>query len=214
MPDKAVTIILFGPSARLGIPALGEVWTLNRCYDILPDEIMQYVARVFEPHQTAELRDIKAADGKPHIHHLDALGKQGRRIIMQQPHPEIANSEAFPLAAIQARYPGCMFSGGEQFLLAMAIYEGYTHIRLIGMDLSDMLHSSHREGAMYWLGIGAGQGVQYSGSLRMLNRYEQIYGYDYGGYGDRKWTDYMYDLIFEPFPFVVKMKHETWMPVK
>ena len=133
-PKKTVTIVVFGPSMKLGIPAIGEVWTINRAYSILPANVMDACTRYFEMHTHDHLRLWRGHDGKPHVHHLDALGRAGKRIIMQSPHPKITASETFPLTEIQSRWPRAMFSGGEQFPLAMAIHEGYEHIRIIVVD--------------------------------------------------------------------------------
>ena len=211
MPDKAVTIVVFGPSLKLGIPIVGEMWTINRAYAILTPQVMNTCTRYFEMHTREKLVSIRAADKLPHLHHLDLLGKSGRRIVMQEKMDDVTNSEAFPVTAMRARWPHSMLSGGEQFPFSMALYEGYTHIRIIGVDLNDMRHACHREGMMWWIGMAMGMGVTVDGPLRLLDRYTKIYGYDYGGYGEKDWNEYQRAHTWEAFPCEINMKAD-WMP--
>ena len=67
---------------------------------------------------------------------------------------------------------------------------------------------------MWWMGIAVGRGIEISGSQRLLTRYTQLYGYDYGGYGKHaKWTEYQRQLQDEDKPYRIVMKH-GWAQVQ
>ena len=182
---KAVTLIGFGPSSKVEMHAHGEIWSLNNCYDALPKPAMELCTRIFEMHQLEKRRGKKdiGRDGKPHLWHLDQEGKKGRRIIMIQPDPNITNSEAYPLAEMEAKTGvTTQWRGTPCYMLAMAICEGYTHIRVFGLDQMDWEHTLQREAWMFWLGFAIGRGIQISGCPTALERNKELgrYGYDYG----------------------------------
>ena len=140
---KAVTLIGFGPSSKAEMEAMGEVWSLNNCYDALPPAAMKLCTRIFEMHQLSKRMGEKdvGADGLPHLWHLDQEGKKGRRIILLGADPNITNSEAYPMMAIEAKTgltgKANQWRGTPCYMLAMAIVEGYSDIRIYGLDQLD-----------------------------------------------------------------------------
>ena len=196
---KAVTLLGFGPSSKGEIQVQGEVWSLNNCYDAIPKKAMKLCTRIFEMHDPAKRKGKKdvGRDGKPHWWHLDEEGKKGRRIIMQDVDSQITNSEAYQLAQIQAK-TGIqrLYTGSPIYMLAMAICEGYTHIRVYGLDQLDREHLLQREGWLFWIGYALGQGIQISGALTAMDRYTKLYGYDYAP----EWDDYQEKLFWQGHP--------------
>jgi len=195
---KAVTIIGFGPSSQVrDLTAIGEVWTMNNGYDVLCPELYEMTTRIFEMHQREKL---EARDKENGTHHWHNLGKQGdrRRIIMQQPWDDIKGSERYPIDAIVESNPVGMdwFAGSPCYLLAMAIYEGYNHIRLYGLDQLDWEHISQRECFASWCSYAMGKGIVIDGVQSYLEKYTKRYGYDYGP----EWDQYQEDLLWAGHP--------------
>jgi len=205
---KAVTMIGFGPSSKVKMKAQGEVWSLNNCYDALRANAMKLCTRIFEMHQLEKRRGAEDVgnDGKPHLWHLDQEGKKGRRIILLKQDENITNSESFPLAEVEAGTGiKTQWRGTPCYMLAMAIVEGYTHIRLFGLDQMDWEHTLQREAFLFWLGYAIGRGIQISGCPTALERNMDVlgrYGYDYGPEFDEKQER----AIWDGWPFEISMK--------
>ena len=205
---KAVTLIGFGPSSKVQMEAQGEVWTLNNAYDALTPAAMKVCTRIFEMHQLEKRQGKKdvGKDGKPHLWHLDQEGKRGRRIMLLKQDDCITNSETYPLADIEARTGiNTQWRGTPCYMLAMAIVEGYTHIRLYGLDQMDWEHTLQREAFLFWVGYAIGRGIQISGCPTALERNFDVlgrYGYDYGP----EFCEKQEKAIWDGWPFDVHMK--------
>jgi len=221
--EKAVTILGFAPSAKNNPQIAGEVWSMNNCYEVFPEKIMQYMTRIYDLHVFGK-RDsgswldvarywglkvcndrnkMRARDNRTHIAHLDELGKLGHRIIMQEEHPLIANSERYPLEEIEEKLGLPKFWGGTGvYLIGQAILEGYTEIRVFGLEQNDWEHILQRESFAFWLGYAAGRGIRIGGELALLARTPRRYGYEYGP----EWDDAQNNLLWTGWPYEVKWK--------
>lgn len=199
---KAVTLIGFGPSAQNNMETVGEIWSLNNCYEALRPEAMKLCTRIFELHKFEKREGYLVDDKRPHFVHLDEMGKQGRRIIMQTPHPKITNSEAYPLDEV-LKVGTNYFMGTPPYMIAMAILEGYTHVRIYGLDQMDYEHVLQRECFLYWLGLAEGNGIAVDGVIPALTRHgTRRYGYDWGPEMDEE----AYRLMWEGHPMEVRYK--------
>jgi hypothetical protein len=180
--------------------AMGEVWSLNNCYEVLGRSALARLTRVYEMHKFGErvggkwdeiaryngldkLKDrnkLVATDGHRHVEHLNAMAIEGRRIIMQEPHPEIINSERYPIEDV-VKFTGIdWFMGSPCYMLAHAIMEGYTHISLYGLDQLDWEHTLQRECFVGWVMYAVGRGIHVDGALTFLAGIDRRYGYDFG----------------------------------
>lgn len=178
---KGVTLIGFGASAKQDMSAIGEVWTMNGGYDVLNPDAWARCTRIFEMHQREKL---EARDKKNGTHHISRLNETGelRRIIMQKAHADIQGNEAYPLREIEHAFDEeDQWRGTPCYMLAMAIYEGYTHINMYGIDCCDWEHTLQREGILYWLGVAKGRGIKIGGCPTPLKRLKWLgkYAYDY-----------------------------------
>lgn len=202
---KAVTLMGFGPSSEGNLDIAGEVWSLNNCYQVFKPELMKRVTRIYEMHQFHKRDRELAHDGQPHFWHLDQLGQLGHRIIMQAPHPQIANSEAFPLNKVihdlQFRY----FDGTPCYLLAHALLDGFNDIRVYGFDQLDFEHRLQRECFVFWMGVAAGMGCYLGGALTFLKESTRLYGYDYGP----EFDDECRKRLYSAWPFEIIMKEPS-----
>ena len=222
---KGVTLYGFGPSADIATESIGEIWSVNNCYEVLTPEQMKLVTRIYEMHKFGErfggkwgelwkrtpgkiLDDrnkMKSGDGRTHVARLNEIAAEGRRIIMQEPHPLIVNSEAYPVEDV-VKFTGLdWFMGTPCYMVADAIREGYTHIRIWGMDQLDYEHTLQRECFVGWMCYAVGRGIKISGSLTWLNGMTKRYGYDFGPEFDN-WCE---DILWRGHPIQVHYKEES-----
>jgi hypothetical protein len=188
-----------------------EVWSCNNHWDVLPPDVERRVTRSFEMHKLGEraggnwdkirdyldqhentrqalvdgalprVEDRQTRDNKPYLWHLNRLGERGTRVILQEPHPQVAHSEAYPLAQVEARLGLNYWAGTPCYMMAMAIMEGFTHIRVLGFDQSDWEHTTQRAAFAGWCMYAMGMGIKVDGYLSWLvNFNKQRYGYDFG----------------------------------
>jgi len=203
--NKAVTLIGFGPTMK-DANIVGEVWSLNDCYQVFPENLMRHTTRIFEMHQFEKRDKMLTKDGRMHFDCLDELGKAGHRIIMQRPHPQIVNSESYPLSEVRKAYPPGFFTGTPAYMIAMAILEGFTEIRVYGFDQCDWEHVLQRNSWIWWCGIAVGQGIALSGAVTFLEVFsKRLYGYDFGPQWDAECTR----LLWTGFPFEIRSKVES-----
>ena len=204
---KGVTLIGFGPSSKMEMEAQGEVWSLNNCYDALAPEAMKLCTRIFEMHQLSKRQGKKdiGRDGRPHLWHLDQEGRKGRRIVLIKKDDQITNSETYPLMEMEARTGmDNQWRGTPCYMLAMAIVEGFTDIRIYGLDQMDAEHTLQREAFLFWLGFAMGRGIRLSGALTSLDRNRHLgrYGLDYGP----EMCPAQEKAMWDGFPFDIHMK--------
>jgi hypothetical protein len=204
---KAVTLVGFGPSSKVEMEAHGEVWSLNNCYDALDPRAMELCTRIFEMHQLEKRQGPKdvGRDGKPHLWHLDQEGRKGRRIVLLKKDDQITNSETYPMAKIEAKTGmDNQWRGTPCYMLAMAIVEGFTDIRIYGLDQMDFEHTLQREAFLFWQGFALGRGIRLSGALTSLERNRHLgkYGLSYGPEMDAAQEKALWD----GWPFEMHMK--------
>jgi len=153
-----------------------------------------------------ELQDrnnLKMEDGSLHINNLAAMTRAGHRVIMQEPHPQIPGSESYPLSTITERLGVDWFAGTPCYMVALAIYEGFTEIRTFGVDQMDWEHTLQRECFIFWMGIAHGAGIKIrNGALTFLSKYKKRYGYDYGP----EWCPYQKELLWSGHPVEMDYK--------
>ncbi|GAH89513.1 unnamed protein product, partial [marine sediment metagenome] len=158
----------------------GEAWALNNAYEVFSPKVIQRMTRIYEMHQPHKRVKEMGKDGKSHFWHLDQSGRRGHRIIMHQPHPNIVNSEAYPLHEMESKTGLRMWSGTGCYMIAQAILERFTEIRVYGFDQKDWEHTRQREAFTGWLTFALGLGIVVSGRPAFVARHKRRYGYDYG----------------------------------
>lgn len=202
--EKAVTILAFGPSKdTCQDPIIGEAWSMNGCWQVFDSKVMSMVTCIYDMHQLSK-RDKEVYHGKNYFQGLDDRGREGKRIVLLQKSDLITNSETYPLVNIE-RHFGCRFwSQTPVYMIARAIYEGYNHIRFIGVDNNDWKHVRGREAMAFFMGFGMARGVKFTGAITMIDRHHKRYGYDYGP----EWCDYQQKLLWDAFPIEIKFKKD------
>jgi hypothetical protein len=117
--------------------------------------------------------------------HWDWLQEQhgARRIYMQEFDDRVPNSERYPLEEIIASIPGAQlrwFKSTPAYALALALYLGYEHIALYGLDMSSNTEYGYQlPNYQFWVGIAYGLGL----SIEMLSNESYFTGslYAYEG---------------------------------
>lgn len=158
--EKKVALCGFAESYKLAPfddPAI-EVWGLNELWKYLPRW-----TRWFEVHDDETLGVSKrdASDGEQK-RHLEWLSKDhGDKPIYMQPQfcgGAFPNARPYPLDLMSQHF-GRYFTSSIGYMLALAIYEGYTWIGLYGIDLaSDIEYQQQRPNAEYFIGVARGMG--------------------------------------------------------
>jgi len=110
---------------------------------------------------------------------LDRLASCGKPVIMQRRERDIPTSEAFPADDI-AESVGEDYSSSIAYMLAYAIYLGYSEIRMYGVV---MLHKTEyirqRPGIKYYMGIAHAKGISvWAPAETQLTQSIWRYGYD------------------------------------
>lgn len=224
--EKTVTFMGFGPTAYQQIDSVGEIWSVNNCYDVFGENVVKYVTRIFEMHKfgpregriwdenagylgiekMVDRNQMKGRTGRNHVDVLNEMGER-RRIIMQEPHARIRNSETYPIESIVRQTGVDWFHGTPCYMAAMAIVEGYTRIDCYGVDQMDWEHSIQRECFAGWMMFAIGRGIKVGGCQTWLDRYKKYggikrYGYDYAP----EWNEWCDKILWQGFPIQVRFK--------
>jgi len=117
-------------------------------------------SRIFELHEWASV--VKEDGGI----HLAPLAAQTVPVYMQETHPEIPASIAYPLAQMTEAFalphtPKPYFTSTVSYMIALAIVERFDEIQLYGIDLAqDTEYAIQRPSCEFFLGIAVGRGIR------------------------------------------------------
>jgi hypothetical protein len=118
--------------------------------------------------------------GRKEERYVHWLAKNTVPIYMQQVHPEVPASVRYPKEQIFAEFRK-YFSSHAAYMIALALYEGVTHIGLFGINYSaDSEYATQRGSTEYWLGFAEGRGVHIVIPARctLLNDPPLLYAYE------------------------------------
>lgn len=160
---RTVQILGKAPNAVMAAARSGvERWGCNDLPARL-DEGWRFTAwdRWFDRHTQAHIRKhrpeawawYRAQDGRRPIYTLDV-------------EPEIPGSVRYPIEPVAAafRWGGQdeeFFTSSIDYMLALAILEGFERIEVYGVDMWAAAHERNvqRNGAHYWIGLARGRGI-------------------------------------------------------
>jgi len=126
-----------------------EIWSLNEFGLDLPR-----TTRLFQMHG----RDIVENNTKDKKH-LQKLKEYKNTIYMKRNYKDIPNSVMYPIRKIRGKY-GNIFASTFDYMMALAIEEGFTRVELYGIDMS--IYSEYqrqRPTAMFFIGYAKGKGI-------------------------------------------------------
>lgn len=181
---RSVALYGFAPATREGVwqSSADEVWSIVWAYKYhLPR-----LDRIIEIHPIW----MQAASQKPEYvkarDHWAWLQSNTRYpVYMTERRDEVPMSIRYPLEQVQAKLPYArqrkVFSSSFDFLMGLALMEGYRRIECYGFEMgSDTEYRYQREGAAYWIGQCDARGVELvlpENTALLRNR---MYGYEGG----------------------------------
>ena len=101
-------------------------------------------------------------------------------VYTQEVFSEIPTSVKYPLEIITSNFPRKYFNSTVDYMLALAIYEGYTYISLYGVDMAqDTEYKEQRPSCEYWCGYCDGAGINlYIPEQSSILKSLFLYGYE------------------------------------
>jgi len=177
---KSVVIVGYAYSINeVDWKADAEIWIMNDMYDFVP----RY-DRLFDIHSDESI--INRVSRREKLNHFEALTVLDKPIYMQRVWSEIPNSVRFPLEEIKQKYyreamgDKIFLTCTAAHMIALAIYEGFEEITLLGIDEAiDTEYEIEMPSVLYWLGKADGHGININVSQcsPLLKGYF-VYGYE------------------------------------
>lgn len=163
---KEVTLLGRGPTRFLEIPP-GEVWGLNAGY-----LYCNRLSRIFAMH-----------DPRFHTGEFEAAGDLEEMKRLEIP---VVDLKSYPLFEVMKEFGTSYFQSSFAYMMALAIYEGYERINIMGFDMlpQDKAHIHARPNCDYWVGVAVGRGIHVnkphqSCICKPEPGCEGLYGYDF-----------------------------------
>ena len=102
--------------------------------------------------------EIYAGHNTKDPHHWEWLQQaHGKPIYMQEQDPRVRDSVRYPLEDAQALAGVQMFPTTFAYMAALAILQGYTEIRIFGVELSASEYQYQANGYLFWFGFLRGR---------------------------------------------------------
>ena len=180
-PRKTVQIVGAAPSL-LDCPVIegAERWLFNASH--VADGGRPYT-RVFNLHHKAMILGLQPKAWQWYQ-------EQDKPVYLLETDPEIPHSIAFPLITLMTYFASDQHGSGVEeeacfgcsldFLIAFALWEGFEHIDLIGIECrSEEEYREQRSSVMYWMGYARGLGRTITTTRSSgLATVAAIYGYN------------------------------------
>jgi len=133
-----------------------ELWGFNSSERLITDKHRKRYTRWYEMHSRQKFE----ADGDD-----ERMAQAECRVILQEVHPRIPRSEAYPIEQAKALLVFPYITNSVTLMLAHALLDGYEEIALFGVDMAIRMGdgpselSEQRPSVEYALGIAIGRGV-------------------------------------------------------
>lgn len=152
-----------------------EFWALNDMYEMIPTA---NISRWFELHTRREQEKVISARASGG--YLDGLRSLTMPVYMQDKYEDIPTSIKYPLEDVIAHFGRQYFKSTLDYMIALALYEGFEEIHIYGVNMADSIEYAHQRPSMeYWIGRAEGMGVKVvlPEGCDLLKAYFR-YGYD------------------------------------
>lgn len=160
-----------------------EFWALNDMY-ILPEG--QAATRWFDIHGRRVQEAHVPRGGAPGMTHLQGLKSLTVPVYMQEHFEEIPSSVKYPLEEMVKHFGRQYFKSTLDYMMALALYEGFKEIHLYGVNMADSIEYAHQRPSMeYWIGRAEGMGVK----VVLPEGCDLLKGYFRYGYDEEKESD-------------------------
>ncbi len=132
-------------------PKEDEIWGVNELC------LWRDVDLVFEIHDLEWLSTVNKTEKENLLKITEYVNKNNTPIVLQEKHPDIPTSIAFPLDEMHTDY----FTNSISLMIAYAIYKGATQIDLYGCVLwRGSGYTFEKPNIEYWIGYARGLGVK------------------------------------------------------
>lgn len=156
-----------------------EIWALNDMYDIVD---VARISRWFEIHGAESIAQSRSRITD--LSHEDELKKLAMPVYMQDV-CGIPSSVRYPLEEIAGKFRQ-FFKSTLDYMIALALFEGYEEIHIYGVDMSDNEeYRNQRASMLYWIGRAEGMGV----NIVLPEGCDLMKSYFRYGYDDEKQDD-------------------------
>lgn len=159
---KKVAIVGFAPSwkeAPWDDPET-EIWVLNEFYR------MANMVKNFRADRWFEIHDLDSPS-KSTQEHMDFLKQCPVPLYLREKREDLPNALVLPVYDMIAYFKSKGFQGAGYLtnsiseMIAFAIYEGFTDISVVGVDMStDSEYGFQKPSCEYWLGVCDGMGIK------------------------------------------------------
>ena len=104
-------------------------------------------------------------------------------VVMQEVYSKVPKSVKYPIEEIVKKFgnEALYFTSSAPYLIAHALYEGYTRIEMYGFEMAaDEEYSNQKPCAEFWLGVAIGQGcdIYLPPGNPLLGKEMALYGYE------------------------------------
>ena len=175
------TVAIVGKAPNFQFPEGVERWGINNLALMLPNG-WNFDAwdRWFDVHTRGHILKHRAEAWRWYR----SWGSDPRPIYMVREDPLVPASVAYPFDRVQQAFAWGgdveeFFTSSVDYMLALAILEGFERIELYGVDMWDAPHERgvQRNGAHYWIGIARGRGIDvHIPDESSLCKIERMYG--------------------------------------
>ena len=141
-----------------------EFWGVNNLYLTRPGPWTRWFDihsfKYSQPRRRWERRGAADFRGQTVEKYLAALQDLDIPIYMQAPCPVVPNAVIYPVDDILANF-GDYFTNTISYMIALAIFEGFEEIRILGVDMAvDTEYHWQRPSCEYFIGIARGRGIE------------------------------------------------------
>ena len=170
MKEKKIIIMGSGPGWEDTPIDDGEIWGVNSTH------LLRNVDRIVDIHNRIDPKEEK---DRIHMKHLR---EKSIPAYFQDEIEGFDNAKKYPLDEIIKEFGTDYFGSGVDYIIALAIYEGATDIRLYGVCMMDKSEYAHQKASVeYWIGIARGRGIDVEvygkHSVILKTRNGMVYGY-------------------------------------
>lgn len=132
-----------------------ELWILNGVYSMIDVQNTTNITRHFDIHSLDVIKTMPSG-------YFDYLQGLTIPVYMQENFAEVPTSIKYPLEEILTMFPRRYFTNSISYMIALAVYEGYTDISLYGVDMAVSGEYEHqRPSCEYMIGYCEGKGVNF-----------------------------------------------------
>lgn len=157
--SDTVCIVGLSPSSRdmvLDEPDGVEIWCLNQGHAFIPD-VAARATRWFQVHPYEEME----ARQRPEFGHLEWLKQTTIPVYFEEIHPDYPMSVRYPYEDVCLDLSGVYLTSAIAFMIALAIHEKFTLIKLYGIDMaSGTEYEDQRPCVEYLIGQAVGREIK------------------------------------------------------